>query len=104
LRAGAFNDSVARWRRLEAAFARAWDDWDSRRCSSKILAYAFEERMTQLALGGFSSVFDLGEQRRFDPNSPVRDLRGAARAVCALPVQVARAAEPQYRSLPADAG
>jgi hypothetical protein len=34
------------------------------------------ERMTQLALCGFSSLVDLGEQRRFNPNSPVRDPLG----------------------------
>jgi hypothetical protein len=36
--------------------------------------------MKQLALGRFSSIFDLGEQRRFNPNSPVRDLLGVGLA------------------------
>ena len=36
--------------------------------------------MAQLALGGFRPVFDFGEQRRFNPNSPVRDLLGVGLA------------------------
>src|SRR3954470_4103935 len=49
--------------------------WSLRR-RSEILPDSLEERMTQLALGGFRPVLDFGEQRWFDPDGAMRDLPG----------------------------
>ena len=43
--------------------------------SQIILADAFEKRMPHLALGGLRPVFDLGQQLRLHPDTPVRDAR-----------------------------
>jgi hypothetical protein len=45
-------------------------------CPSKILPQALEERMADFAFRRLCAVFDLGEQRRLDPNAAVCDLFG----------------------------
>jgi hypothetical protein len=39
----------------------------------QVIAQAFEERMPDLALGGFGAVLDFGQQLLFDPERLVRD-------------------------------
>jgi hypothetical protein len=54
---------------------RRAEEWKSL-CPSKILPQALEERMADFAFSRLCAVFDLGEQRRLDPNAAVCDLFG----------------------------